>query len=166
MKDLTGLDGSHEEASNLTIHLVDESDFLFNYFVEHLYVWTFDFTIKSACDTITVAKLYAMVERFMADRFAAKLAHMFVWGHDSHNVKYSCGEIYDLLRIAYDSITKRNPENPIRECIFQFAASNLAALRLYSPFRSFLMDNPELSVEICLRVGGTFNTSAFKIRPK
>ena len=152
LKDLTWLGGLHKEASNLTIDLVDESEFHFMSFVAYLY-GRFVPPVNDAIHMIRLAELYAMAERFMADGFAKTLEDAFISKYTV--VQYTSQQVYDLLHIAYDFITQRNPEDPIRDCIFHLAASKLTTLRLFDPFRNLLYYDPELAVEICLRVGGT-----------
>lgn len=87
----------------------------------------------------------------MADGFQKKLEVTFE--EECGEYDYNESTLCELLVVALDALTEREPENPVRDEIFKLVASNLVNLQKHKPFQQLLTDYPELGRCVSLRAG-------------
>ena len=147
------LKGNFKEAESRTVDIEDEDPELFGYFVEYMYR---DRSILSReidhySEYSTLARLYAMGERFMAPTFQAYCLWRFTQSLEARS-PISEEVICDLLHLACTEITERVREDPLRSQIFWFGSSKVATLQNSGVFRQMLHDLPDLGRHLCLWV--------------
>jgi hypothetical protein len=145
------LTGRFQEAENKAIELEDEEPDLFGFFVEYLYrdCSILSREVQHYSEYVTLARLYAMAERFMAPTFQSyslwRFAHSL-----GRNTFISDESICELLRIACMEITERVREDPMRALIFWYGGVKITNLQKSNMFRQLLCDIPDLGKQLCL----------------
>ena len=151
----TSLSGEYNEARNLTIKLEEESAAQFALFVEFLYRPDWQLSRESGSDLVLLAKLYAMGERFMAERFQDVVLDAFnaIARIDVHYIAIDV--ISALLNIACNEITERPypHDDAMREHIFWVTSYRLLDLRQAADFHTILDANEGLAKQLLLRAG-------------
>ncbi|XPS98304.1 hypothetical protein M3J09_007512 [Ascochyta lentis] len=147
------LSGNFKEAKDRTIEIEEEDPELFGYFVEYLYR---DRSILSRAinhysEYFTLARLYAMGERLVAEAFQATCLWRFTQSLEAQS-PISEEVICDLLQLACTEITERVREDPLRSQIFWFGGRKVATLQQSGGFRQMLNDLPDLGRHLCLWV--------------
>ena len=147
------LTGTFKEAEEKAIEIEDEDPCLFGFFVEYLYrdcsILSRD--VQHYSDYVTLARIYAMGERFMAPKFQAYSLWRFTRSLGS-NTSISDESICELLRVACTEITERVREDPMRTQIFWYGGVQIAKLQKFDMFRQMLCSIPDLGKQLCLWV--------------
>ena len=162
------LTGSFDESKNLEIHLPEESPDVFACFVRYLYCTCLErsgsrmLTLSSpwaVAPTLVLGQLYLMAERFVADRFKAAITG-YIELRASQPQGLENDALCGLLKIAYEQIVQRTPENEdfLRNLVFSEVAARLrvssgtGTLHSSKEFRDILQAHPEMSQELLLRM--------------
>lgn len=145
------LNGNFKEAEDRIVNIEDEDPELFGYFVEYIYR---DRSILSReishySEYITLARLYTMGERLVAEHFQAYCLWRFTESLGAHS-SISEEVICDLLHLACTEIVERVREDPLRPQIFWYGGSKLATLQKSGFFRQMLLDLPDMGRHLCL----------------
>ena len=146
------LTGPFQEAKELKIELVDEMASRFVHFAMFIYdSHQAPWKPPSTLDVCSIAKLYAMGERLIAEDFQKTVLASFIKRREKQQI--TTVRLCELLSVACNQITARPHPNddPMRVKIFDLAASRLSDLQKLDNFRQMLDDYDDLAKELCVR---------------
>jgi len=127
---------------------------LFDFFVEYLYRGSSILSqpLKHASQFVSLAKLYALGDRFEAENFQTACLSRYMENFNNPDLP-SEENICDLLVIAAQELPERTAEDPLTEHIFWYAATRLTDLQKVDLFCQVLCDYPVIGRHLIMWVG-------------
>lgn len=144
------------------VHLPEETLGLFAEFIDFLYIPDWKPACESSDDLVYLSEIYAMGERLLADKFQASILRVF---HEKLTTwRLETSQFCRLLTVACSSITERPYPNddPMRQCAFWLAASNMTRLQPSEEFQALLITEIDLGRQLSLRAGNGTNSQPSK----
>ena len=142
--------GDWAEARNKEIELPEEDPALFGYFAEYLYsdAWISRASIDMDSEYIVLARLYALGQRFQADRFQRATRRKFdsnfpasqQYPHQTIPVHHLC----DLMYIVLNEIVDTDDVDVLAESIYEHARAQGSKLRRNAYFHWLAKEWPDL----------------------